>query len=131
MILCPQLKINPHHQHHLLLLISSIGDGHQTRGRPWLVAFFLSLSKELLLPPIVLLLLRGLPVVKTLLLHRSTYSCTTFPCYLDMEINQCRDPMNNNKDCRVGQLTNRTVDFSTSQLQLNALGYCHVSTVSW
>ena len=24
--------------------------------------------------------------------------------------NQCRDPMNNNKDCRVGQLTTRTVD---------------------
>ena len=64
-MLCPQLKINPHHQHHLLLLLSSIGDGHQTRGRPWLVAFFLSLSKELLLPPIVLLLLRGLPVVKS------------------------------------------------------------------
>ena len=64
-MLCPQLKINPHHQHYLLVLISSIGDGHQTRGRPWLVAFFLSLSKELLLPPIVLLLLRGLPVVKS------------------------------------------------------------------
>ena len=33
------------------------------------------------------------------------HSCTRFPCYLGMEINQCKDPMNNNKDCRVGQLT--------------------------
>ena len=33
------------------------------------------------------------------------HSCTRFPCYLGTEINQCRDPMNNNKDCRVGQLT--------------------------
>ena len=30
------------------------------------------------------------------------HSCTIFPCYLGMEINQCRDPMNHNKDCRVG-----------------------------
>ena len=35
------------------------------------------------------------------------HSCTRFPCYLGMEINQCRDPMNNNKDCRVGQLTTK------------------------
>ena len=33
------------------------------------------------------------------------HSCTRFPCHLGMEDNQCRDPMNNNKDCRVGQLT--------------------------
>ena len=33
------------------------------------------------------------------------HSCTRFPCYLGMEINQCKDPMNNNKDCRFGQLT--------------------------
>ena len=39
----------------------------------------------------------------------SAYSCTICPCYLAMEFYamQCRDPMNNNKDCRVGQLTNR------------------------
>ena len=30
------------------------------------------------------------------------HSCARFPCYLD---NQCKDPMDNNKDCRVGQLT--------------------------
>ena len=30
------------------------------------------------------------------------HSCTIFPCYLGMEINQCKDPI---KDCRVGQLT--------------------------
>ena len=35
------------------------------------------------------------------------HSCTIFPCYLGRESadNRCRDPMNNNKDCRVGQLT--------------------------
>ena len=38
------------------------------------------------------------------------HSCTRFPCYLGMEINQCRDPMNNNKDCRVGQLTKGNVN---------------------
>ena len=32
------------------------------------------------------------------------HSCTIFPCYLGMD-NQCKDPMNDNKDCRVGQLT--------------------------
>ena len=36
------------------------------------------------------------------------HTCTRFPCYLGMEINQCKDPMDNNKDCQVGQLT--TVD---------------------
>ena len=30
------------------------------------------------------------------------HSCTRFACYLG---NQCKDPMDNNKDCRVGQLT--------------------------
>ena len=37
------------------------------------------------------------------------HSCTIFPCYLGMEINRQsiqRPNMNNNKDCRVGQLTN-------------------------
>ena len=36
-----------------------------------------------------------------------THYCTIFPCNLGMEIfdNQCSDPMNNDKDCRVGQLT--------------------------
>ena len=33
------------------------------------------------------------------------HSCTRFPCCLGMEVNQCKDPMNNNKDCQVGQLT--------------------------
>ena len=36
--------------------------------------------------------------------ERLAHSCTIFPCYLGMD-NQCRDPMNNNKDCRVGRLT--------------------------
>ena len=36
------------------------------------------------------------------------HSCAIFPCYLSMEIygNQCKDPINNNKDCRVEQFTN-------------------------
>ena len=29
------------------------------------------------------------------------HGCTRFPCYLGMEINQCRDPLNSNKDCQV------------------------------
>ena len=37
------------------------------------------------------------------------HSCTRFPCYLGMEIYQCKDPMDNNKDCRVGQLTRTKV----------------------
>ena len=32
------------------------------------------------------------------------HSCTIFPCYLGMD-NQCKDPINKNKDCRFGQLT--------------------------
>ena len=46
------------------------------------------------------------------------HSCTICPCYLGMEIYamQCRDPMNNNKDCRVAQLTNA---FSTFQEELD------------
>ena len=46
------------------------------------------------------------------------HSCTICPCYLGMEIYamQCRDPMSNNKDCRVGQLTNA---FSTFQEELD------------
>ena len=32
------------------------------------------------------------------------HSCTIFPCYLGMD-NQCKDPISNIKDCRVGQLT--------------------------
>ena len=33
--------------------------------------------------------------------HAIAHSCTIFPYYLGMEINQCRDPLNNNKDCQV------------------------------
>ena len=32
------------------------------------------------------------------------HSCTIFPCYLGMD-NQCKDPINNNKDCQFGLLT--------------------------
>ena len=56
------------------------------------------------------------------------HSCTRFPCYLGMEINQCKDPMDNNKDCRVGQLTtvdadivNGDVDVFTSLIKFKYL----------
>ena len=38
----------------------------------------------------------------TQVLFESAHNSTTFPSYLGMN-NQCRDPMKNNKDCRVGQ----------------------------
>ena len=45
------------------------------------------------------------------------HSCTIFPCYLGMEIfNRCRDPMKNNKGCRIGQLSIGYWDCSTSTL---------------
>ena len=38
--------------------------------------------------------------------RKLAHSCTRFPCYLGLEIyNQCKDPMDKTKDCRVGQLT--------------------------
>ena len=33
--------------------------------------------------------------------HAIAHSCTIFPCYLGMEINQCKYLLNNDKDCQV------------------------------
>ena len=43
--------------------------------------------------------------------------CTIFLCYMGKEIDyQCRDPMNNDKDDKVGYLTSTFVNFSINIL---------------
>ena len=52
------------------------------------------------------------------------HSCTIFLCYLGMEIDiQCKDLQENNKDCRVGQLTNSVTD--------SILQRCKVVSFHW
>ena len=47
------------------------------------------------------------------------HSCTRFPYYLGMEIYQCKDPMNNNKDCWVGQLTNTSLPQQSTSVRFS------------
>ena len=50
------------------------------------------------------------------------HSCTRFPCDLGIGNQSMQDPMNNNKDCRVGQLTIINQSFLTLRPRRHTAG---------